>query len=94
MELFPSASTYPCQAPQEGARTAHLVDHILELGLRWVLPERAHDGTELLGGDCSIAICTWVPRPGPNDIETRGKVVRFMGRIGIRVCTRMRGLTI
>lgn len=36
----------------------HLVDHVLELGLGWVLAQRAHDGTELFGGDCSISICT------------------------------------
>merc|ERR1712146_140263 len=28
-----------------------LVDHVLKLGLSWVLTKGAHDGTELLGGN-------------------------------------------
>ena len=33
-----------------------LVDHVLQLRLGGVLPERAHDGAEFLGGDGAIAI--------------------------------------
>ena len=29
----------------------HLVDHVLKLGLSGVLPQRAHDCAQLLGGD-------------------------------------------
>ena len=34
----------------------NLVDHVLKFGFSRVLPERAHDGTELLGGDGAVAI--------------------------------------
>lgn len=34
----------------------NLVDHVLQLGLRGVLPERAHDGAQLLGGDGPISV--------------------------------------
>lgn len=30
-----------------------LVDHVLELRLRWVLAKGAHDSAQLLGGDLS-----------------------------------------
>lgn len=33
-----------------------LVDHVLQLRLRGVLAERAHDGAQLLGGDLSYSI--------------------------------------
>ena len=35
----------------------HLVDHVLELCLRRILPQGPHDSAKLLGGDCSISIC-------------------------------------
>lgn len=38
------------------AISVDLVDHVLQLSLGWVLPERAHDGAEFLGGDGAIAI--------------------------------------
>merc|ERR1719512_564364 len=34
----------------------HLVDHVLELSLRWVLSQRSHHCTQLLGCDGAIAI--------------------------------------
>merc|ERR550514_1807768 len=34
----------------------HFVDHILKLCLGWVLPQRAHDCAQLLGGDGAITI--------------------------------------
>ena len=36
----------------------HLVDHILQLRLAWVLAERAHNGAQFFGGDlaCSAAL--------------------------------------
>ena len=34
-----------------------LVDHVLKLGLGWILTQGAHDSTELLGCDGSISIC-------------------------------------
>ena len=42
------------------AVSVDLVDHVLELSLCRVLAQRAHDGTELLGGDRAIAVCTHV----------------------------------
>ena len=41
------------------AASVNLVDHVLELRLGRVLPERPHDGTELLGGDGAIAVLRW-----------------------------------
>lgn len=35
----------------------NFVDHVLQLSLGRVLPERAHDSSELLGGDGAIAVC-------------------------------------
>ena len=35
----------------------YFVDHVLELGLGGVLAERSHDGSELLGGNGTIAVC-------------------------------------
>ena len=32
---------------------SYLLDHIHELGLSWILSEGSHDGSELLGGDCT-----------------------------------------
>lgn len=34
----------------------HLVDHVLQLGLGGVLPQGAHDGAQLLGGDGAVAV--------------------------------------
>jgi len=33
-----------------------LVDHVLKLGLGGVLSQGAHDGSQLLGGDCAITV--------------------------------------
>ena len=38
-----------CQQP-------HLIDHVLQLGLRGVLTERTHHGSQLLGRDRAITI--------------------------------------
>lgn len=48
----------------------NLVDHVLELGLAGVLAERAHDGTQLLGGDLacdtapSVILCANIAGAG------------------------------
>lgn len=34
-----------------------LVDHVLQLCLCRVLPKRAHDSSQFLGGDGTIAVC-------------------------------------
>merc|ERR1719343_1479665 len=38
------------------AVSVDFVDHVLELSLCGILPQRPHDGAELLGGDGSIAV--------------------------------------
>merc|ERR1719238_1646969 len=42
----------------DGARAVgvDLVNHVLELSLCGILPEGAHDGSQLLGGDGAIAV--------------------------------------
>ena len=37
--------------------SVQFIDHVLELSLSRVLPQRSHHGPELLGGDRAIAIC-------------------------------------
>ncbi len=37
-------------------RQTHLVDHVLQLGLGRVLTQRAHDSSQLLGGDGAITV--------------------------------------
>ena len=34
-----------------------LVDHVLQLRLGRVLPQRTHDGAQLFGGDRAVAVC-------------------------------------
>lgn len=36
--------------------SVHLIDHILEFSLSWILTQRSHDGAKLLGGDGPITI--------------------------------------
>lgn len=36
--------------------SVHLVDHVLQLGLRRVLAQRPHDCAELFGGDRAVTV--------------------------------------
>merc|ERR1711924_275685 len=38
------------------AISVHLVDHVLQFGLSWVLPEGTHHCTQLLGGNGAITV--------------------------------------
>jgi hypothetical protein len=39
------------QQQQQQRRLAHLLNHVHELSLRWILSKRPHNGPKLLGGD-------------------------------------------
>ena len=56
--FLPSSLAYTARAQNESELTIsiHLVDHVLQLGLRWILSKRPHHRAQFFGGDGAVTI--------------------------------------
>lgn len=52
--MYRNVNTEQCCSPL--TVSVHFVDHVLKFSFCGILAERSHDGAQLLGGDCAIAV--------------------------------------